>query len=116
MNLFKNHKKNNFSEKLQEEVESLRQEHKDKLRERLKKYYLSDSEIDKLFIIIKKSEEKIEKIKYSIDYSKAGQEELFEMAEKIKKVQKNLKDNFEKELNKLLKNKYIKAKKFLKDN
>lgn len=96
-----------------DEVLKARKIKKDALRQRLHKYHLTDCEIDDLFKIIEKTEEKIEKIKYSLDYTNLKEGQVTQMANKILKVQNEMKDEFEKQLNKLLKKKYEHAKKIL---
>lgn len=81
------------------------------LRERLKKYYLTEKELDNLFKIIEKAEMDIEKVKRSFkkkDYTKV---DLFKFQKKILEIQVKMKTEFEEKLSKTLKEKYEKAKK-----
>ena len=97
------------------EVLEQRKEKKEALRQRLYKYYLKDDEIDELFKIIEKAEEKMEKIKKSVNYEKKVPGDATKMQEKLFEVQKKMKEDFDKELSKVLKKKYENAKKILKE-
>ncbi len=95
------------------EVVEERKKHKDALRQRLYKYYLKDDEIDKLFKIIENAENKMDKIKNNTDYKNAQAGDILRMSEKLKDIQNQMKEEFEKELNKTLKRKYENAKKII---
>ena len=97
------------------EVLAQRREKKKALRQRLQKYYLKDKEIDELFKIIEKAEDKMEKIKRSVDYKNCAMGEVSKMSERLYEVQNQMKEDFEKELNKVLKRKYENAKKILEE-
>ena len=86
---------------------------KDALRQRLYRYYLKDKEIDELFKIIEKADDKMGKIKKSVDYKNCAMGEVSKMSEKLYEVQNQMKADFDKELNKVLKRKYENAKKIL---
>ncbi len=96
-----------------DEVLKERKKHKDALRQRLYKYYLKDDEIDELFKIIEKAENKMDKIKNNINYEKTEAGDIIRMSEKLKDVQNKMKEEFEKELSKTLKRKFENAKKIL---
>ena len=83
------------------------------LKERLKKYYLTDKEIDKLFEIIYKAENEMEEIKKSVDYKKATQIDLNNLYRNLLGVQLKMREDFDKKLNAFLKAKYEKAKKIV---
>ena len=95
------------------EVLAQRKEKKDALRQRLYRYYLKDKEIDELFKIIEKADDKMGKIKKSVDYKNCAMGEVSKMSEKLYEVQNQMKADFDKELNKVLKRKYENAKKIL---
>lgn len=92
-----------------------RQIHKDALRKRIKKYYLSDDEIDKLFKIIEKAEIEIENIKRRQNYNKCSREDLVEISKKIANIQEKMRDEFEKKLKVAVKNKMELMKKLYKN-
>ena len=92
-----------------------RQKHLASLRERLKKYYLTDEEIDKLFEIIINAEMKMEEIKRGFKNQNYTPEDLQKFEKKILDVQNKMKEDFDKALSKKLKEKYEKAKKILKE-
>jgi len=83
------------------------------LRERLKKYYLTDKEIDNLFEIIIKAEVEMENIKKKVDYNKCTQHDLNNLYRNLLSVQYKMKEDFDKKLNAFLKAKYEKAKKIV---
>lgn len=85
------------------------------LKERLKKYRLSAAEIDKLFEIIIKAEMEMEKVKRSFNSKKYTEKDLDNLYDKLVAIQNKMKEDFEKSLNKLLKEKYEKAKKILEE-
>ncbi len=105
----------NLDENLSKEVQLVREEHKAALRERLEHYRLSKEEIDNLFLIFTKAEEKIEKIQKNMNYKTAQHIELVEMVGKIEDVQNQMKEEFEEKLSKILKHKYEVAKKILEE-
>lgn len=82
-----------------------------KLRERVKKYHLTDEELNDLFKIIEKAEMDIEKIKRSFKTKGYTEDELMKFQERIVKVQEKMRDDFENKLSKLVKEKYERAKK-----
>ena len=92
-----------------------RQKHLAALRERLKKYYLTDEEIDKLFETIVNAEIKMEEIKRSFKTKDYTPEDLSKFEQKLLDIQNKMKEDFEKNLNKTLKAKYERAKKILKE-
>lgn len=92
-----------------------RQLHKDALRKRIKRYFLTDEEIDKLFKIIEKYEIDIEKIKRNHDYSKCSREDLVEISKKIVAIQEKMRDEFEKKLKIAVKNRMELVKKIQKN-
>ena len=98
-----------------QEVIFQREANKKKLRNRLKQYYLTDSEIDKLFEIIVNAEMDMEKVKRKYTGDKYTAEELTKFRKKLFEIQDKMKEKFEKELSKLLKNKYEKAKKMVEE-
>ena len=90
-----------------------RQQKLSSLRERLQKYYLEDDEIDKLFKIIIDAEIKMEKIKASTDFKKATSKDLLAFQKRLIDIQNKMKEEFDSKLNKTLKTKFEKAKKYL---
>ena len=92
-----------------------RQKHLASLRERLKKYYLTDDEIDKLFEIIINAEIKMEEVKRGFKTKNYTPEDLSKFEQKILDIQNKMKEDFDKALNKTLKAKYERAKKILKE-
>lgn len=81
------------------------------LRERLKKYYLTEEELDNLFKIIEKAEMDIEKVKRGFKTQNYTQLDLLKFQKKIVKLQEKMKADFEAKLSKTIKEKYEKAKK-----
>lgn len=81
------------------------------LRERVKKYHLTEAELDNLFKIIEKAEFDIEKVKRSFKTKGYTEEELINFQNRIVKIQEKMRDDFEDKLAKLVKNKYERAKK-----
>lgn len=81
------------------------------LRERVKKYHLTEAELDDLFKIIEKAEFDIEKVKRSFKTKGYTEEELINFQNRIVKIQEKMRDDFEDKLAKLVKNKYERAKK-----
>ena len=102
-----------LDEELSKEVQDVRDAHKEALRQRLIEYHLTDEEIDKLFLIFKKAEEKIQKLQIDMDYKKAKEADLIELQQEIEEIQNNMKIEFQENLDKLLKEKYELAKKVL---
>jgi len=98
------------------EVVFERQKHLDALKERLKKYYLTDEEINKLFRIIEDAEIEMEKVKRSFKPKEYTQENLSKFQKKLFDIQTRMKYDFEKKLNKTIKDKYMKAKKIVEKN
>jgi len=98
-----------------QEVIFQREANKKKLRNRLKEYYLTDAEIDKLFEIIVNAEMDMEKVKRKYTGDKYTAEELTKFRKKLFDIQDKMKEKFEKELSKLLKHKYEKAKKMVEE-
>lgn len=96
-----------------EEMVYKRQSHKNGLIKRLKKYLLSEKEIDELLKIVEKAEVEIEKIKRNLDYKKADHVVMIEMMKKIYYLQQQMKSDFEKKLTQTVKKKYENAKKEL---
>ena len=92
-----------------------RQKHLASLRERLKKYYLHDDEIDKLFEIIINAEIKMEEVKRNFKTKDYTPEDLEKFEKKLIDIQNKMKEDFDKALNKTLKAKYENAKKILKE-
>ena len=94
------------------EVIFQRREKMKSLRERLKKYYLTDKELDNLFKIIEKAEMDIEKVKRSLKTKNINQLDLLKFQKKIFEIQLKMKNDFEEKLQKTIKEKYEKAKKY----
>ena len=117
MGLFDFFKKDKIvlDEKLSAQVQQVREEHKAALRERLLKYTLTNEEMDNLFLMFTRAEEKIEKIQTNMNYKTAQHIDLVEMQGKIEDVQQKMKQEFQEELNKVLKHKYNLAKKIVKE-
>ena len=92
-----------------------RQKHLAALRERLKKYYLTEEEIDKLFEIIVQAEIKMEEIKRGFKTKDCTEEDLKKFSTKLIDVQNKMKADFDEALTKTLKAKYENAKKILKE-
>lgn len=82
-----------------------------KIKERLKKYYLSEEEINSIFEIIINAEMEIEKEKRKFKKEKYTQQDLFKLQKKLFEIQVKMKKDFDKKLNNLLKKKYEEAKK-----
>lgn len=85
------------------------------LRERLKKYYLTEKELDNLFKIIEKAEMDIEKVKRGFKKKDYDKIDLFKFQKKILEIQVKMKSDFEEKLAKTIKEKYEKAKKIKAD-
>ena len=81
------------------------------IKERLKGYYLTDKEIEDLFKIITKAEMDMEEVKRKFNGKNYKSKDLVEFEKKIIDIQKKMKADFDNKLNKILKEKYEKAKK-----
>ncbi len=81
------------------------------IKERLKGYYLTDKEIEELFKIITKAEMDMEAIKRKFNGEKYKAKDLVSFEKKLIDIQKKMKEDFDNKLNKILKEKYEKAKK-----
>ena len=81
------------------------------LRERLKQYYLSDSELDNLFKIIEQAEMEMEKVKSKFNGKNYETTDMMKLQKDLVLIQKKMKTDFEKKLNDINKTKYEKAKK-----
>lgn len=83
------------------------------IRHRLKRYHLSDAEIEKQMEIIINAEIEMEKIKRKFNSKKYTEDDLIKFQDKLIDIQKKMKDDFDKRLNKILKDKYENAKRIL---
>lgn len=81
------------------------------IEKRLKGYYLSEKEIDKLMEIIIKAEMEMENIKRKFNAKKYTEKELFKLRKNLLEIQVKMKKDFDESLNKVLKKKYEEAKK-----
>ena len=81
------------------------------IEKRLKGYYLSEKEIDKLMEIIIKAEMEMENIKRKFNAKKYTEQELFKLRKNLLEIQVKMKKDFDESLNKVLKKKYEEAKK-----
>lgn len=86
-----------FSEVLKE-----RQKHKNALRERLEKQDFTKKEIEKLFKIISKAEDEMEKIKAKFDYKAKIPGSGIKLQTDLIEVQKKMKKEFDIEFYKIL--------------
>ncbi len=93
------------------EIVFKRQEKLKALKVRLKKYYLTDKEIDDLFQIIIKAEIDMEQVKRKFNARKYTEMDLVKFQNKLIDIQKKMKKDFDEKLNKTIKTKYEKAKK-----
>ena len=93
------------------EIVFKRQEKLKALKVRLKKYYLTDREIDDLFQIIIKAEIDMEQVKRKFNARKYTEMDLVKFQNKLIDIQKKMKKDFDEKLNKTIKTKYEKAKK-----
>lgn len=93
------------------EIVFKRQEKLKALKVRLKKYYLTDREIDDLFQIIIKAEIDMEQVKRKFNSRKYTEMDLIKFQNKLIDIQKKMKQDFDEKLNKTIKTKYEKAKK-----
>lgn len=93
------------------EVVFARQAKFKQIRERLKGYYLTDEEIEKLFEIITNAEIDMENIKRKFNADNYTKEDLIEFEKKLIDIQNKMKEDFDKLLMKMIKDKYEKAKK-----
>ncbi len=92
-----------------------RQEKLKALKIRLKKYYLTDNEIDDLFQIIIKAEIEMEQVKRKFNARKYTEMDLVKFQNKLIDIQKKMKKDFDEKLNKTIKTKYEKAKKTMEE-
>lgn len=92
-----------------------RQEKLKALKVRLKKYYLTDKEIDDLFQIIIKAEIEMEQVKRKFNAKKYTEIDLVKFQNKLIDIQKKMKKDFDEKLNKTIKTKYEKAKKTMEE-
>lgn len=81
------------------------------IKERLKGYYLTDKEIEELFKIITKAEMDMEAVKRKFNGEKYKAKDLVAFEKKLIDIQNKMKTDFDNKLNKILKEKYEKAKK-----
>ena len=81
------------------------------IKERLKKYYLSEKEINSAFEIIINAEMEIEKEKRKFNKKNYNQQDLFKLQKKLFEIQVKMKKDFDEKVNSLLKKKYEQAKK-----
>ena len=93
------------------EVVFARQAKFKQIKERLKGYYLTDKEIDKVFEIITQAEIDIENIKRKFNSKKYTEEDLNNFNKKLIDRQNKMKEDFDKAVGKIIKEKYEKAKK-----
>ena len=93
------------------EVVFARQAKFKQIKERLKGYYLTDKEIDKVFEIITQAEIDIENIKRKFNSKKYTEEDLKNFSKKLIDRQNKMKADFDKKLGEIIKAKYEKAKK-----
>ena len=93
------------------EVVFARQAKFKQIKERLKGYYLTDKEIEKVFEIITQAEIDIENIKRKFNAKKYTEEDLKNFSKKLIDRQNKMKEDFDKKLGEILKAKYEKAKK-----
>lgn len=84
------------------EVLKERQKHKIALRERLEKQDFTKKEIEKLFKIISKAEDEMEKIKAKFDYKAKIQGSGIKLQADLIEVQKKMKKEFDIEFYKIL--------------
>lgn len=89
-----------FSEVLKE-----RQKHKDALRVRLEKQNFSEKEIEKLFKIISKAEEEMEKVKAKFDYKAKIPGSGLKLQKDLTDIQNIMKKEFDLEFYKILQSK-----------
>lgn len=82
-----------------------RQKHKDALKERLIKQNFSDKEIDKLFKIIKKAEDDMEKVKKSLKYDSKMPGLGVKLKRDLIEIQNKMKADFNKEFMEMLEKK-----------
>ena len=82
-----------------------RQKHKDALKERLIKQNFSDKEIDKLFKIIKKAEDDMEKVKKSYNYKSGVPGAGIKLKNDLIEIQNKMKADFNKEFMEMLEKK-----------
>lgn len=92
-----------------------RQKKLEAIRERLKRYELTEFEINKLFDIIIDAEIKMEEIKRGFKAKNCNTNDLDNFYDKLIEIQNKMKNDFDSKLIAILKNKYEKAKKILKE-
>lgn len=93
------------------EVVFARQAKFKQIRQRLEGYYLTDEEIDKLFEIIIKAEMDMESVKRRFNAKNYTEQDLNNFSKKLIDIQNKMKEDFDKKLQKMLKEKYEAAKK-----
>ena len=93
------------------EVVFARQAKFKQIKERLKGYYLTDKEIDKLFEIITQAEIDMENVKRKFNAKKYTEKDLDNFSKKLIDIQNKMKADFDKKLGEMIKAKYEKAKK-----
>ena len=93
------------------EVVFARQAKFKQIKERLKGYYLTDKEIEKVFEIITQAEIDIENIKRNFNSKNYTEEDLKNFTKKLIDRQNKMKADFDKKLGEIIKAKYEKAKK-----
>lgn len=97
-----------------DEMYAERKKHKDALRERLKKYALTEAELDDLFKIISKAEIKIEELKSQQTYKENySAEELNKFGFKIFDIQHKMRKDFDAKLKKIVNKKIEDAKRII---
>ena len=82
-----------------------RQEKLKALKVRLKKYYLTDKEIDDLFQIIIKAEIEMEQVKRKFNAKKYTKINKIKLQNKLINIKKKIKKDFDEKLNKTIKTK-----------
>ncbi len=88
-----------------------RQEQHKAIKERLKGYYFTDKEIDKIFDIIIKAEMEMEEKKRKFNAKKFTEKDLFLLRKSLMEIQVKMKKDFDESVSNLLKKKYEDAKK-----
>ena len=84
------------------EVLKERQKHKDALRQRLAAQNFSEKEIEKLFKIISKAEEEMEKVKSRYNYKAKISGSGIKLRNDLVEIQMKMKEEFDKEFMKIL--------------
>lgn len=112
--LFKKFYKDENAKEAFDEMYAERQKHKDALRERLKKYALTEKELDNLFKIITKAEIEIEELKSKQKFKENyTREELDKFGFKIFEIQHKMRTEFDEKLKKIINKKIEDAKKII---